>query len=60
MIRTVVYDGEKIESALRRFRKACEREGLMKDIKRHEFYEKPSERNRRKRRQSKHPNNLTD
>lgn len=49
MIKTVVYDGERIENALRRFKKACEKEGLAKDIKRHEFYEKPSERDRRKR-----------
>lgn len=50
MVRTVVYDGERIESALKRFRKACEKEGVLKDIRRHEFYEKPSEREKRKRR----------
>lgn len=48
MIKINVYDGEKIDNALKRFRKACEKENLMKDIKRHEFYEKPSERRRRK------------
>lgn len=58
MIRTVVYDGERIESAIKRFRKVCEREGLMKDMKRHEFYEKPSEKNKRKRRRSKRPDDL--
>jgi small subunit ribosomal protein S21 len=32
---------------MRRFKKLCEKEGLVKDIKRKEFFEKPSERNRR-------------
>jgi small subunit ribosomal protein S21 len=31
----------------RRFKKLCEKEGLIKDIKRKEYYEKPSERRRR-------------
>ena len=39
--------GEGAEQMLRRFKKLCEKEGLTKDIKRKEFYEKPSERNRR-------------
>ena len=36
---------------LRRFKKACEKEGLTRDIKRTAFYEKPSEVRRRKQRQ---------
>jgi small subunit ribosomal protein S21 len=39
--------GESSEQMLRRFKKLCEKEGLTKDIKRKEFYEKPSERRRR-------------
>ena len=34
------------------FKKLCEKEGLTKDIKRKEFYEKPSERRRRAMRKS--------
>lgn len=49
MIRVVCYDDEPLKSVLRRFKKACEKEGLMRDIKRHEFYEKPSEKRRRAR-----------
>jgi ribosomal protein S21 len=30
----------------------CEKEGLIRDIKRYSYYEKPSEKNRRKRRKS--------
>ena len=32
---------------MKRFKKLCEKEGLTKDIKRKEYYEKPSERRRR-------------
>jgi small subunit ribosomal protein S21 len=32
---------------LRRFKKLCEKEGLTKDVKKRQYYEKPSERSRR-------------
>jgi small subunit ribosomal protein S21 len=37
---------------IRRFKKMCEKEGLVKDIKRNSYYEKPSERKRRRIRKS--------
>ena len=37
---------------VKRFKKMCEKEGLIRDIKRNSYYEKPSEKNRRKRRKS--------
>jgi small subunit ribosomal protein S21 len=43
-----VRDGENFERALRRFTKACEKAGLMSDIKKHQHYEKPSEKKKRK------------
>jgi len=43
-----VRDGEPFEKALRRFTKACEKAGLMSDIKKHQHFEKPSERKKRK------------
>lgn len=46
-IRIKSRSGESAEQMLRRFKKLCEKEGLTKDIKRKEYYEKPSERNRR-------------
>lgn len=46
-IRIKARGGESVEQMMRRFKKLCEKEGLTKDIKRKEFYEKPSERNRR-------------
>lgn len=41
--------GESIDATLRRFRKAIEREGIKTSIRRHEFFESPSERRREKR-----------
>lgn len=46
-IRIKARGGEGVEQMMRRFKKLCEKEGLTKDIKRREFYEKPSERRRR-------------
>ncbi len=39
--------GESVEQMMRRFKKLCEKEGLTKDIKRKQYFEKPSERRRR-------------
>jgi small subunit ribosomal protein S21 len=39
---------ETVEQMLRRFKKLCEKEGLNKEIKRNSYYEKPSERRRRR------------
>ncbi|MDX9910459.1 MAG: 30S ribosomal protein S21 [Phycisphaerales bacterium] len=47
-IRIKARGGEGVEQLMRRFKKLCEKEGLTKDIKRKEFYEKPSERMRRR------------
>ncbi len=52
MIRVNVRDGEDVRNALKKFKKLCEREGLIKDMKRHEFYEKPSEKNKRRERKA--------
>lgn len=46
-IRIKSRTGESIEQMLRRFKKLCEKEGLTKDVKRRQYYEKPSERRRR-------------
>ncbi|MCC6951942.1 MAG: 30S ribosomal protein S21 [Phycisphaerales bacterium] len=51
-IRVKARSGESTEGLMRRFKKLCEKEGLVKDVKRKEFYEKPSERRRRAARKS--------
>jgi small subunit ribosomal protein S21 len=43
-----VKDGESFESALRRFKKKCEKAGVLSDLRRHQHFEKPSERRKRK------------
>jgi len=40
--------GESLEKALRRMKKKIDREGTLKDVRGHRYYEKPSERRRRK------------
>ncbi len=49
MVKLVVRDRETIQEAVRRFRKLVERSGIKKEMRRREFYEKPSETNRRAR-----------
>ncbi len=51
-IRIKARQGESAEQMLRRFKKLCEKEGLTKDIKRRQYFEKPSERRRRAQRKS--------
>jgi len=43
-----VKEGESFESALRRFKKKCEKAGVLADLRRHQHFEKPSERRKRK------------
>jgi small subunit ribosomal protein S21 len=52
MIRVKVRSNESVEQMVRRFKKLCEKEGLTREIKRTSYYEKPSERRRRKARKS--------
>lgn len=42
MVGIIVKEGESIESALRRFKRDCANAGIMSEIKRREYYEKPS------------------
>lgn len=46
-IRVKSRGNETAEQMLRRFKKLCEREGITKDLKRRQYYEKPSEIKRR-------------
>ncbi len=52
MIRVKARGSETVEQMLRRLKKMCEKEGLNRDIKRNSYYEKPSERKRRRMRKS--------
>jgi small subunit ribosomal protein S21 len=52
MIKVKARGNESVEQMLRRFKKMCEKEGLTKDVKRISYYEKPSEKKRRRLRKS--------
>ena len=43
---------ESVQQMLKRFKRLCQREGLTRDMKRTSYYEKPSERKRRKSRKA--------
>ncbi len=43
-----VKDNEPFEKALKRFKRQCEKAGIMADIRKHQRFEKPSERRKRK------------
>ncbi len=47
-LRMRVHDREHIGAALRRFKKLIERSGLKREIRAHEYYEKPCEARTRK------------
>ncbi|GHT40849.1 30S ribosomal protein S21 [Endomicrobiia bacterium] len=42
MINVRVREGEPIEETIRRFKRECERNGVMQEIKKREFYKPPS------------------
>jgi small subunit ribosomal protein S21 len=43
-----VKEGENPEYALRRFKRSCEKAGLLTELRRREFYEKPTSERKRK------------
>ncbi|MBI5788767.1 MAG: 30S ribosomal protein S21 [Candidatus Schekmanbacteria bacterium] len=43
-----VKEDESFESALKRFKKQCEKSGVLTELKRREHYEKPSVKRKRK------------
>jgi small subunit ribosomal protein S21 len=43
-----VGDSDSLENALKRFKKQCEREGILSEIKKREHYEKPSVKKKKK------------
>ena len=46
-IRVKSRGNETVEQMVRRFKKLCEKDGLTKEVKRRQYYEKPSELKRR-------------
>lgn len=52
MVKLRLRDNESVQDAVRRFRKLVEHSGVKKEMRRREFYEKPSDKNRRERRRA--------
>ena len=48
MIQVKVKRGETVEKALKRLKKAMDKEGMMKQLRANRYFEKPSEKRRRK------------
>src|SRR5436309_1163987 len=48
MPEVIIHDDESFERALKRFKKKCEKAGILADLRKHRHYEKPSERKKRK------------
>ena len=44
-----VRENEPFEVAVRRFKRTCEKAGVLTDLRKHEYYEKPSQERKRKR-----------
>ncbi len=43
-----VGENESVESALRRFKRKCSRDGIIGDLRKKEFYESPAVKRRKK------------
>lgn len=48
MPKVILKRNESVDKALRRLKKKIDKEGIMKQIKQHRHYEKPSQKRRRK------------
>lgn len=42
LIRVFANEGESVDSVVKRFRRACENEGILQEIKEKQYYKKPS------------------
>ena len=43
-----IRENEHFDAALRRFKRACEKAGVLTELRRREFYEKPTQERKRK------------
>ena len=48
MAQVIVREGENLESALKRFKRSCARDGVMSELRKREHYEKPSVKRKKK------------
>lgn len=48
MSQVTIEEGEPIDRALKRFKKECQKSGILSEFRRREYYEKPSVKRKRK------------
>ena len=48
MAEVKVKEGESLDSALRRFKRQCARSNILTDLRKREYYEKPSVKRKKK------------
>ena len=48
MSEVYVKEGESLDSALKRFKRSCARDGVMAEVRKREHYEKPSVKRKKK------------
>jgi len=48
MPEVIIHDDDNFERALKRFKKKCEKAGILSDLRKHRHFEKPSEKRKRK------------
>jgi small subunit ribosomal protein S21 len=58
VVKLRLRDNENINDAVKRFRKLVEHAGIKKEMRRREYYEKPSDEKRRARRRAERRNKL--
>lgn len=48
MAQVIIGENERIESALRRFKRQVSKSGILSDVKKHQYFETPTEKRKRK------------
>ncbi len=48
MAQVIVKENESLESVLKRFKRSCARDGIMAELRKREYYEKPSVKRKKK------------
>ena len=48
MAQVIVRENESLDSALKRFKRSCARDGVMAEVRKREHYEKPSVKRKKK------------
>jgi small subunit ribosomal protein S21 len=53
LVFVVVGENEPFEKAFKKFKRLVEKEGILTEVRRRQFYEKPSEKKKRRERQAR-------